>query len=208
MPRDDVMKALADILERLMALATGHTTVLVAIDGCGGAGKTELARRLSLALKELDLQVSVVHFDDFYLPTRLRTAKSDAESPEASNFDWRRLRDQVLIPLRARGNARYERYDWTNDALTEQLCVAACGIIIIEGVTSSRRELRSFYNLKIWVDCPRELRLRRGIERDGEQNRARWEQEWMPAEDRYVALHRPQQNADIVVHGNEFCDIL
>ena len=38
----------------------------------------------------------------------------------------------------------------------------------------------------IWVDCPCEVRLRRGVERDGERMRAVWVEEWMPAEDLYV----------------------
>lgn len=202
------MGSLSETVERIISLAKSDSPILIAIDGCGGAGKSELAARLVGASKAVAHSVDLIHFDDFYLPARMRTAKRDTESPGDGNFDWQRLRDQVLVPLRAGSSARYERYDWATDTLSEQLCVAASGIIIIEGVTSSRRELESFYNLKIWVDCPRELRLRRGIERDGEQNRARWEQEWMPAEDRYVAMHCPQKNADIVVLGNEFCDIL
>jgi uridine kinase len=79
--------------------------------------------------------------------------------------------------------------------------VAPYGTIIVEGVYCTRRELAPFYDLRIWVTCPRRLRLRRGIERDGEASRERWELDWMPSEDRYVEQHHPDKMADIVVSG-------
>jgi uridine kinase len=44
------------------------------------------------------------------------------------------------------------------------------------------------------------VRLRRGVERDGEQARAKWLEEWIP-EDRYVAAYQPADTVDIVLSG-------
>lgn len=54
--------------------------------------------------------------------------------------------------------------------------------------------------MRIWVDCPRDLRLARGIERDGEELREFW-LEWMHAEDAYVESEQPHAHADVIVDG-------
>jgi uridine kinase len=66
---------------------------------------------------------------------------------------------------------------------------------------STRPELHDYYDLTIWVDTPVDVRLRRGVERDGEQARAKWLEEWIPEEDRYVAAYRLADKVDIVVSG-------
>ncbi len=53
----------------------------------------------------------------------------------------------------------------------------------------------------IWVECPRDQRLKRGLERDGEDARQMWEDNWMVHEDLYVGVQRPQERADLVVDG-------
>jgi len=74
-------------------------------------------------------------------------------------------------------------------------------MVVIEGVYTLRPELRPLYDVRIWVECPRRLRLARGLARDGEAARARWERDWMPAEDRYVAECCPAAGVDLVVSG-------
>jgi hypothetical protein len=69
-------------------------TRLVAIDGGGGSGKTTFAARLAAGLGG----APIVPTDDF----------ASAEIP----IDWwPRMRDQVILPLRKGGSARYQRYD-------------------------------------------------------------------------------------------------
>lgn len=72
----------------------------------------------------------------------------------------------------------------------------------MKGFYCARRELARNYSLRIWIDTPATERLRRGIERDGESARHRWEAEWMPAEELYVAAHRPDLAAEMVLDGS------
>jgi uridine kinase len=134
--------------------------------------------------------------DDFYLLSTLRNG-TPASDTVGSAFDWRRLRDEVLAPLTAGQPARYQRYDWPSDALAEWHDIPK-GIVIVEGVYATRVELEQFYDLTVWVECPRPIRLARGIKRDGEAARRKWEEEWMPAEDRYVREQSPHTRADMV----------
>ena len=79
--------------------------------------------------------------------------------------------------------------------------VVPAEFVTLEGVSSSSEAFRPFLTYSIWIETPRELRLRRGLERDGEEARAQWEQ-WMAEEDDYVRREKPQERADLVVPGD------
>ena len=72
-------------------------------------------------------------------------------------------------------------------------------IVIIEGMYTIRKELADKYYLKIWGDSPRDIRLSRGLERDGEEAREMWESNWMVSEDMYVKAPKPFERADLRV---------
>ncbi|WP_424215253.1 uridine kinase family protein [Streptomyces sp. BI20] len=167
---------------------------LVGVDGAGGSGKSTLARALAEAIG-----AEVVHVDDFYLPSGLRPAGAAAEEPGAF-FDLARLRAEAVAPLAAGREARFHRYDWDADApAAEETVVAAGRPVVVEGVHALHRSLRGLYTFRIHCEAARETRLRRGLERDGEAARSMWVDVWMPAEDRYLAAHRPQDCADVLI---------
>ncbi len=113
---------------------------------------------------------------------------------------WPRLIELALEPLAAGRPARYEPTRWGGDA-REPIVIEPSGTVIVEGVTASRQAFRPYLAYSIWVETPRDLRLRRGLERDGEAARAAWTR-WMEAEDRYVIDERPAERADVVVPGD------
>ena len=162
--------------------SAGSTTV-VAIDGCGGAGKSTFASALAQALENCP----VIHTDDF------------ASWDQPLDW-WPRLLDQVLSPLSRFEPAHYQRYDWETRCLAEWHQVLS-PIAVIEGVTSARREFRPYLAYCIWIECPHALRLRRGLERDGVSREDQW-RIWMTDEYRYIAEHRPLDVADLVVDGS------
>ena len=175
-----------DLARRIEALVAKRATRLIAIDGWGGAGKS----RLAAELEKRPPSVAVVHTDDF-------------AGPGQPGWDWARFAREVLDPLLSDRPARFQRYDWNRDRLGEWQQVPTSGTVIVEGISSSRRELGPVWDLVIWVECPREVRLRRGVERDGEALRSKWETVWMPEEDAYVRTQDPIGRADLVVDGSD-----
>jgi len=111
------------------------------------------------------------------------------------------MRAQVIEPLLRDRPGRYQRYDWHEDRPAEWHDVPVGGTVIVEGVSSMREELGAYWDLSIWVDCPYELRLQRGVERDGEPMRSQWTDVWMPEEDAYFRAQRPDRRADLIIDG-------
>jgi len=139
------------LLALLRQVPPRQRTLLVGIDGRGGSGKSTLARQLERSAPD----VTVVEFDDFYLPLRERKARVARGNTEiGGDFDWRRLQEQVLAPLSLDNAAAYQRYDWPSDELAEWQSVPVGGIVIIEGNYSTRQELFNFYDFTLWIDAP------------------------------------------------------
>ncbi len=180
------------LLAALQQRPRKSSTLLIAVDGCGGSGKSTFA----LKLAALDPTITVVHFDDFYLPTARRLPIEQAIGGE---YDLARLTTEVITPLRRDQNAIYRRYDWVEDCLAESHPVPTGGIVIIEGVYAL---LADDYDYRVWVETPYERRLARGLARDGEAARSRWVDHWMPAEVRYVEACAPAAHANLVVDGS------
>ncbi|EFI64615.1 MULTISPECIES: uridine kinase family protein [Bacillus cereus group] len=174
-----------------------QSLLIIGIDGCGGAGKSTLANKI----KSNFSTVTIVHMDDFYLPSAKIVNEHPTNKSIGADFDWKRLLQEVLDPISNGIEGCYKRYDWETDSLAESHTVAANGIVIIEGVYATRQELAGMYDLKIWVNCPRETRIKRGIARDGEAARDMWENNWMVAEDMYVEIHKPHEFADFIIDG-------
>lgn len=187
------------LVRSINSIPKKQSTLLIGIDGCGGSGKSTFANKL----KDTCSNVTVVHMDDFYLPTSQIIKTHLEKKPIGADFDWKRVLNQVLEPIAQNQEGHYQRYDWVIDGLAEWHTVPIGGIVIIEGVYSIRKELAKKYDFTIWVDCPRELRLSRGLERDGEEARDMWENNWMISEDLYIEEHKPFERADLIVNGTK-----
>ncbi|THE09392.1 uridine kinase [Bacillus timonensis] len=188
---------LEQLVRSLDSIPRKQSTLLIGIDGCGGSGKSTFANKLM----EKSTNVTVVHMDDFYLPSSQIMNTHPEKKPIGADFDWKRILSQVLEPISHNKEGYYQRYDWETDGLAEWHTVPIGGIVIIEGVYSIRKELAEKYDFTIWVDCPRELRISRGLLRDGEEARAMWENNWMISEDLYIEEHKPFERANLIVNG-------
>lgn len=170
----------APVLERIASLRVAQSLVLVGVGGHGGAGKTTLARQIDGA--------QVVATDEFW---------------NGDSFDLSRVLTEVVEPLARGDEVRYRAFSWPDQALEDgERVVRPEGVVVIEGVCALHQMFRDEYDLRVWVEAPRDVRLARGIARDGEASRSTWEDVWMPREDAYVARDSPRAAADLVVDGS------
>jgi cytidylate kinase len=57
----------------------------------------------------------------------------------------------------------------------------------------------NFYDYLIWLEAPAEMRLQRGVLRDGEDMRQIWEQEWIPIDKYYRETQKPYLQANHII---------
>jgi uridine kinase len=157
---------------------------LVAIDGHGGSGKSTVANRLAE-----ELSAEIIHTDDF----------ASWDNPQ--NW-WPRLVEEVLESIKSGAKAlSFERSSWTPDHNSEPVKnQPITPIMVLEGVSSVRHEFRPYLTYAIWVETPKELCLKRGLERDGQDKLEQWEK-WFAEEDAYIARDNPREYADIEISG-------
>lgn len=173
-----------DALGRPATLRAGR---LLCIDGRAGSGKTTLGLAAYRAAAEVG-SARLVHMDDLYegwggLLEVAATVERD-----------------LVGPLAAGRPAGYHRFDWHLDRLAEWRDVGPVDLLVLEGVGSGSHRYADAITSLVWVEAPRDLRLARGVARDGDAMLPRW-RAWMTDEDRLFARERTRERADVVVDG-------
>jgi hypothetical protein len=185
----------ADLAGRVRAAPARLGRVrFVAVDGRAGSGKTTFARRFAKALRAGGAHVAELHVDD------LLDGWSDLGGY------WNRFERGVLAPLRGGVDGAYRRYDWHRGRFESGwAAVAVPEVLLLEGVGSARAGARPELTLSVFVAAPRDVRLARGMARDGEALRGEWTR-WMSLEDAHFAEDRTARAVDLVVDGNPLID--
>jgi uridine kinase len=171
-----------EVLDR--PVTCGRTRVL-AVDGPAGSGKTTLADAIRAELAARRSGVVVMHMDDVYAGwTGLDDELSD------------RIQAQILEPLARSEPARWQRYDWHAERFDGWETFAPPDVLVLEGCGSGARAHAAYTTLLVWTEADRDTRIRRGLERDGEQVLPNW-LAWMDLERAHFAANRTRARADI-----------
>lgn len=180
------MRTLDDVVRRARRSTPRLGTVrLVVVDGPAGSGKTTFADRIARALDG----AQVVHMDDLYEGW---SGLDDAV--------YRRLEEWVLAPLRAGRAGRYRRYDWDAGRFAEWHDVPVAEALVLEGVGAAARPVDGCAVVRVWVEAGADVRMTRGVARDGESLRGQWER-WMRREAEHFAADGTRERADVLVDG-------
>ena len=156
---------------------------LVCVDGPAGSGKTTLATALAG-----ESGAPLVHTDDLL-------AGWDGLPGLPSALVG------LLEPLAAGRTGRAPRYDWHAGGFAGEVAVDPVPLVVVEGVGAGVRPAARWATVLVWVEAPYDVRMRRGLERDGEAFAPHWEA-WAAAEDALFAEHRTRDRADVVVDGS------
>lgn len=179
------VKALVESL--LTRAPTCGTTRVVAIDGPAGSGKTTLAGQVAADVADRDLSCVVQHLDDMYdgwtgLDRALAT----------------RVTRQVLAPLAAGDDARWQRYDWHVGRFGRWETFEPPNVLVIEGCGSGASDYADYTTLMVWVEADRLTRIARGVTRDGDRVLPNW-LAWMDLEAEHFAANDTFARADVRV---------
>ncbi len=183
------MNAVDLVLDRL-ASVDGGALRIVGIDGPAGSGKSTLAAAIAEATG-----APIVGIDDFVGWTDL--------DPRGKTW-WPRLEAEVLGPFLAGASIAYHRRDWHGDpegigVLPSPTVIATPGpLLILEGVSVTRRAIAGRLAVRVWVEAPWNVRLERGLARDGEAMREHW-LVWQELESAFFALDGTRDRADVVL---------
>jgi hypothetical protein len=156
---------------------------LICVDGPAGSGKTTLAAEIAA----LAGGASVVHMDDLF-------------------EGWgglERVDEQLgtlLRPIAEGASGSYRRWDWPGNAWAETVLVSPTPLLVLEGVGSGASAYADLTTVLAWVEVPFELRMARGLERDGDAVVELWRQ-WAEDEQARFARERTRERADVVLDG-------
>jgi len=156
-------------------------TVVIAIDGPSGAGKTQLARHLAPRLG-----ATILHLDEVY-----RGWHGLAAAPATVAAD-------VLAPISRGEEGRTPRWEWGADGPGADIIVPAGGVLLLDGCGSGSRVIRPFLSQLLWLDAPEDVRRERAFARDGELYR-RWWEVWAAQERKLFGAEQTRAAADIVL---------
>ena len=210
MNRTDLLRELA---AAILGRALPHPTC-VAIDGVDAAGKTTLANEIAAVLNTSSRQIIRASIDGFHNPKHIRRRDDTADGYFRNSFNYQALRDHLLAPLGPNGSRlfRCATFDFRTDAEvdSERALAAPDAILLLDGVFLLRSELRTLWDLSIFVEADFETTVARAEVRDRElfgdaaAVRQRYESRYIPGQRLYLERKQPRRFADIVVSNNDF----
>jgi uridine kinase len=206
----------ASLLSRLAILVTSlhpERIVRVGIDGVDGAGKTTLADALAPVIAGMGRSAIRASVDDFHHPQAIRYARG-RYSPDGfylDSYDYDAFRKLLLDPLSPNGSRRFiaKSFDYRMDqpVAPDPKQVEPASALIVDGIFLHRPELRSYWDLSVFLKVDFQISLPRGAQRgpalDSADPDAPLNQRYVRGQQRYLDQCKPEQQADIVIDYND-----
>ena len=191
---------------------------IILIGGGSASGKTFVLKKV---LEKIPAdKITVVSIDDYYkdfsvLPLEER-AKINFDHPKA--FDWKLMNEQIKA-LKSGQTIEKPIYDFTIHGRSPKTeLVEPKELIVIEGIMALvNKDLRAMGDLKVYINCSRERRLVRRIDRDQKERGRTYEsiieQYFSTVLPMYEEIIAPSQYyADLIInnegYNNRSIDVL
>ena len=191
---------------------------IILIGGGSASGKTFVLRKV---LEKIPAnKITVISIDDYYkdfsvLPMEER-AKINFDHPKA--FDWKLMNEQIKA-LKNGQTIEKPIYDFTIHGRSPKTeVVVPKELIVIEGIMALvNKDLRAMGDLKVYINCSRERRLVRRIDRDQKERGRTYEsiieQYFSTVLPMYEEIIAPSQYyADLIInnegYNNRSIDVL
>ena len=191
---DREFRTLEEFIKIIGQMVATRTPILIGIDGLAGSGKTTFCLNLKEQLTKIGLTAVTFRFDDWWQgsPESDASRFQGGRQTVGDDYRWKEFRQAVLEPLREGQMPSTSKKQGVENP-------SAASVVIVEGVTSIRRELRDLYDFCLFVMDSRVGSIERAIERDGNEARNWYQNYWKHEEDLYLKLHTPHLSADLIV---------
>ncbi|MDD6051636.1 MAG: hypothetical protein PUC00_10295 [Clostridiales bacterium] len=163
---------------------------VIAIDGRAASGKTTKA-----ALLGAMLDAPVVHMDDFFLPSALRTAERLAQP--GGNIHAERFMQEVLPALTTGEAFSYRVFDCGRMDYHGVREIPAGHLRVVEGSYALHPAFGRYADLAIFSSVDAQEQMARILRRNGAQMAESFRTRWIPMEEAYFAHFRIPEGADV-----------
>lgn len=164
-----------DLVKKLLSACSKHdfsSAFTVGISGIDASGKGFITQLIQQELESAGYNIANINIDPWQnsRPIRLQN-ESKAENFYSGAFQWAALFEQLLIPLQKNKSIYLETKGIRTDKDVYYPIVyeyANIDILLIEGIFLFKKEFLSYYDYRIWIDCPFEKGLQRALQRNAE----------------------------------------
>jgi uridine kinase len=201
-------KNLADVSRAILnaPMRDGHHARLIAISGIDSSGKGYVASKLTQQLSAQGARVALIGIDGWLNLPVVRFAANDPGRHFYRNaFRFDEMFSQLVDPLVSKGSIDL-LMDFTEETAREyrkhRYAFSDVDTVLLEGIFLFRRDLRSRYDLKVWIDCSFETALRRAVARaqeglSPEDTIAAFQTIYFPAQEFHFLEDDPESSADL-----------
>ena len=162
--------------------------MVVGITGVDASGKSVMTTLLAEELVRSGISVQVVRLDDFHLMRNERHVEGLSEPVQFYEhiFDFERLRNEILKPIRDEGNLETTlicldvlENTWT---VERQYLVNDGTVVLLEGVFLFRPDIAHFLDLIIYLHVD----------------------DVSPTQRKYLEEYPAERNADVIIDNNDW----
>tara|TARA_B100000767_G_scaffold273625_1_gene304334 strand:- start:974 stop:1564 length:591 start_codon:yes stop_codon:yes gene_type:complete len=173
--------------------------LVIAVDGCGGAGKSTLCHALAAQIGPW-ANPQVLKLDEFYRPLSAeQRSQLQQLQARAAYFNVEAFRHNVLRPLNGGLSAIYKPFHWLKGENDQAVELLPEGVLIVDGVFSFSKPLRDMNHLSIFVDTPLHVRKQRLLARP--QLDTEWVSHWQATESWHHQHEHTPTAVDFVLSG-------
>jgi uridine kinase len=175
-----------ELIDALFDLCKATPRPIIAIDGRAGAGKTTLAEHISAAMS-LKYKCVTIHMDDLY------NGWEDA-------FDHH-ISDSLIAACDSHQQGKQYSlsfFDWSKGAYREVVEIPQAELLILEGVGSSQKSIRSYLAATIWIEIDPGHGLERVLSRDG-SGISEEMHKWLTTQEQHFRDQESEKAADFVL---------
>lgn len=188
--------------------------MVVGVTGMDTSGKSVMTTSIAEDLLRSGFRVQIIRLDDFHRP---RAERRREELPQPvqfyeHTFDFERLRNEVLIPIRDEGrlDTTLVCLDLVQDTWTveRRYLVDNDTIVLLEGVFLFRPDIAHFLELIIYLHVDETTVIERARARDvpihGQEIVDRYYTKYLPAQREYLEQLPAEINADVIIDNNDW----